>query len=222
MAVQEAAAAVGVMLKVSKQVSITAPSYTSQCLQLQQQGVRTVILTLDAASMGRLANSCRALVPPYRPAYVALPLGVGNEQQFFGAGPSLGGTYVPTTAFPWSSDATPAPAAFQRAKATFGFSGASGYAASLGWTAGALTTAVSGHLSATNPTTAQLLQGLHEVRGNRLGGLTGPLSFTAVVSGGHKIPYCWSGVTSNAANTGWGTPATQACAAGRLPSDPND
>jgi branched-chain amino acid transport system substrate-binding protein len=214
----------GTQVVMQKQVSITAPSYTSQCLEAQQKGAQVVTLTYDAATMGRLANSCAKLNPPFKPQFIAYPLGVGNEQQFFSAGPALGGTYVPLTTFGWMQNDTPATKYYQDSVKRFGFSGASGNAASIGWTAGALLVAATSKLP-DDPTTEDILNGLYSIKNNDLGGLSAPkLSFSKVSKGGPAgaVKYCYYVVRSNGGNTAWEKPSsTPTCTNLRVPSDAN-
>ena len=95
-----------------------------------------------------------------------------------------------------------------------------GDAAGLGWTSGALIVAASAKLG-DNPTPQQFLQGLYSLRGDTLGGLTAPLTFsTGEVK--HKVPYCLFAAISNSDNSGWGTPTSKpSCTNVRAPSDPN-
>lgn len=214
------AGVVGTQILLQKQVSITAPSYTSQCLEFQSKGVQSLALTIDAASIGRFASSCEGLRPPYIPQYIAYPLAVGNERQFFGGGKVLAGTYVPLTTFGWMQNDTPATKYYQDSIAKYGFSGATGNAASLGWTAGALLVAASGKIE-DNPTTQQILDGLYTIKDNNLGGLSAPkLTFTKGKN--PRVQYCYYVVRSNTTNTGWEKPTSKpTCTNTRSKRDPN-
>ncbi|HEX3784237.1 MAG TPA: ABC transporter substrate-binding protein [Pseudonocardiaceae bacterium] len=194
---------VGVDVVKTTQVSITSPSYTTQCLDFKNAGVEVLAMTFDAASQNRLVKSCDQV--GYKPNYTAYPLGVGNQVQFFG-NPSLGNTYVPLNTFPWMASDTPAEKYYLASVKKYNPGFITGDAASLGWTAGALLVAASTNLSA-NPTTAELLNNLYTFKGQSfttLGGLTpAPLSYSA--TGNPKIPYCLFSAVSNKANTDWGT-----------------
>jgi branched-chain amino acid transport system substrate-binding protein len=220
----ELAPKMGVQNLIQKQISITAPSYTSQCLEAQKKGIEFLALTFDAASQGRFANSCSGLNPPYKPVYAAYPLGVGNEDQFFNAGSNLGGTYVPLTTFGWMQNDTPATKYWRDSIKRYGFSGSNGNAASLGWTAGALLVAASAKLS-DDPTREELFEGLYSIKNSNLGGLSASrLSFNKVSAGGPAgtVPYCYFVVQSNPNNSAWLKPSTTSkCTALRAPSDPN-
>jgi branched-chain amino acid transport system substrate-binding protein len=218
-AFQELAPKFGAQSKVNTQVSITSPSYTSQCTKMRDAKVQVVALTVDAATQGRWANSCVNV--GYKPQYLAYPLGVGNEKQFLG-NPNLGNTYVPLNTFAWMASSTPAEKYWQSSVARFNPGFTSGDAAGLGWTSGALLVAASTKLTAT-PTTQQFLDALWTFKGSKsttLGGLTAPLTFAK--GGNPKVPYCLFAAISNSNNSGWQTPVSvPACTSARAPSDPN-
>ena len=122
------------------------------------------------------------------------------------------------------ANSTPATKYFQDSIKKFGFSGANGNAASLGWTAGALLVAATTGLP-DDPSTEDILEGLYKIKGNNLGGLSAPkLTFNKVDKGGPAgaVQYCYYNVRSNAANTAWETPTTTpTCTNDRSASDPN-
>lgn len=215
-AFRELAPKLGAQVVNSTRISITAPSYQSQCVQLQNDGAELVALTFDAAAQARFTNDCAKV--NYKPNYVAYPLGVGNEKQFLG-NRNLGNTYVPLNAFAWMANETPAEKFYQASVKRYNPGFTSGNAASLGWVAGALAVAGSAKLGDA-PTSAQFLEGLYSVKNNNLGGLAAPLTFNPGKA--PKIPYCLFGVKSNPDNTGWEKPTSKAtCVDLRAPSDPN-
>jgi branched-chain amino acid transport system substrate-binding protein len=214
-AYKELAPQFGAQVVTDVRVSITAPSYTSQCIEAQRSGAEVMALIVDAPTQVRYANSCDGA--NFNPQYLAYPLGVGNEKQFLGK-KSLANTYVPLNAFAWMANETPAEKFYQRSVAKYNPGFTSGNAASLGWVSGALAVAASSKLT-DKPTSQQLIDGLHEIKKNDLGGLTAPLSFFK--GGTPKIPYCLFGVTSNADNSGWQKPLSKAiCTSVTAPSDP--
>jgi branched-chain amino acid transport system substrate-binding protein len=185
------------------QVSITAPSYVQQCLEFKNAGVDGLSLSIDAASMVRLARSCQQV--GYTPKLTAYPLAVGNEGQFqAGNNKWLAGAYVPMNVFPWMGNTTPAEKYWQASVKKYNPGFTSGGAASLGWAAGALLVAASANLSPTNPTTQQFLDTLWQVQGQKfteLGGLSGPKWFAKDKF--PRVPYCLFGAAANANNNGW-------------------
>ncbi|MCU1692073.1 MAG: transporter substrate-binding protein, partial [Frankiales bacterium] len=212
----ELAPSQGTKMLQSTRISITAPSYQSQCTQLQKSGAEVVALTFDAAAQVRFANDCDKV--GYKPDYLSYPLGVGNEKQYLG-NPSLGDAIVPLNAFGWMANATPAEKYWQASVKKYNPGFTNGNAASLGWLAGALTVAASGKVT-DKPTAAQLFEGLYAIKGNNLGGMAAPLTFNK--GSNPKIPYCLFTVQANANNSAWKTPTSKAeCSTVRAPSDPN-
>ena len=218
-ALVELAPKLGVTMAKQAQASITSPSYVSQCLDFKNAKVDALVMSLDAASMARLGRSCTQV--GYYPKLMAYPLAVGNEKQFLGQ-KWLANTYVPMNVFPWPANATPAQKYFHQMMTKYNPGVASGGAASIGWTAGALLVAASANLSATNPTTQQFLDGLWQFNGQKfteLGGLSGPKTFARDEI--PRVPYCLFAAISNDDNTGWRTPAaTPTCSDVIAPSDP--
>jgi branched-chain amino acid transport system substrate-binding protein len=207
----------GLQVVTQQQISITAPSYTSQCLNASRAGAEMMSLTVDAPTQNRWVNSCAQ--SGYRPKYAAYPLGVGNEGQFLG-NPNLGNVYVPLNTFAWMANATPAEKYWQASIKRYNPGFTTGDAAGLGWTAGALAVAASAGLPSGDVKSSDFIDGLYKIKGNNLGGLTAPLTFTQGKT--PKIPYCLFAAISNNDDSGWKTPTSKAsCTDVRAPSDPN-
>ena len=219
-AFQELAPMMGATVKKTIQVSITAPSYVQQCLDLKNAGVEALGLSFDAASQHRLARSCTQV--GYFPDVMPYPLGVGNEKQFLQGNKWLGDAYVSMNHFPWFASNTPAERYWQASVKKFNPGFTSGGTAAMGWASGALLVAASAGLSAENPTTQQLLDTLWTFKGQKwttLGGLTPPLTF--VKDGNPRVPYCLYAAISNADNTGWAKAVSKpVCSDILAPSDP--
>jgi branched-chain amino acid transport system substrate-binding protein len=218
---RELAAQMGVEVVKQLQVSITAPSYVQECLQLKSAGTQVLALNIDAASMVRIARSCTQT--QFFPKTVAYPLGVGNEKQFLQGLKFLGGTYLPLNHFPWMGNSTPAEKYWQAMRTKYVPGADNGGAAALGWGAGALLVAASAGLSPTaEPTTQQLLDALYTFKGQKfteLGGLAGPRTF--IKDQIPRIPYCIYPLIGNDDNTGWKSWAdTATCTSTLAPSDP--
>ena len=219
-AMKELAPQMGAVFKKDIQVSITSPSYVQQCLDFKAAGVEALAMTFDAASQNRLARSCSQV--GYFPKVMPYPLGVGNEKQFLQGNKWLGDAYVTMNHFPWFGNNTPAEKYWQASIKKYNPGFTSGGAASLGWAAGALLVAASSELSATNPTTAELLKTLYSFKGQKfttLGGLTGPLTFREGST--PKVPYCLFAGIGNPENTGWSKAISKpTCTDVIAPSDP--
>ncbi len=217
----ELAPKVGVTAAASTQMSITNPSYVQQCLDFKSRNIEAVALSMDAASMGRIARSCNSV--GYHPKWIAHPLGLGNQNQFLGLD-LLNNTYVPLNVFPWMGNTTPAEKYWQQMRARYIPGQSLGGASSSAWTAGALLVAASAGLSADNPTKEQLFETLWTFKGQpstTLGGLTAPLTFNQ--NGNPRIPYCLFGAISNDKNDGWKPALSKAvCTDIVAPSDPQN
>jgi branched-chain amino acid transport system substrate-binding protein len=219
-AFRELAPMMGATVKKTTQVSITAPSYVQQCLDMKNAGVEALGLTFDAASQHRVARSCTQV--GFFPKIMPYPLGVGNEKQFLQGNKWLGDAYVSMNHFPWFMDDTPALKYWHASIKKFNPGFTNGGAAVMGWSSGALLVAASAGLSAENPTTQQLLETLWTFKGQKwttLGGLTPPLTFRE--NGNPSVPYClWTGI-SNPENTGWASGTSKpSCTNLLAPSDP--
>jgi branched-chain amino acid transport system substrate-binding protein len=221
-AFKELAPQMGATVKKTIQVSITAPSYVQQCLEMKNSGVEALGLTFDAASQHRLARSCEQV--NYFPKIMVYPLGVGNEKQWLQGNKWLGNAYVPMNHFPWFASDTPALRYWQASIKKFNPGFTSGGTAAMGWASGALLVAAAAGLTAENPTTQQLLEGLWTFKGQQwttLGGLTPPLTY--VKDGNPRIPYCLFSAISNPTNTGWASSVSKSvCTKTLAPSDPQN
>jgi branched-chain amino acid transport system substrate-binding protein len=135
-------------------VSSTAPSYTAQCLQLQQDKVDYVQLNLATAAAVRFIQSCQA--QNYNPTWGSSEQAIGSA---FASIPNLT-VYGPAFSFPSVADATPVDtfrAAMQK------------YAA-----------IKAPHLTAAAPiTAADVMTGLYSFKAENLGGeLANGVTFT--------------------------------------------
>jgi branched-chain amino acid transport system substrate-binding protein len=162
----------GATLAYQSSATLTAPSYTAQCVGAQQAGADFMYFESDGASLIRMADNCAS--QGYHPAYAdtglaATPTLLGDS--------NLNGTYFPSPVFPFTVGNTPATAAYQQAQKTYDPSLSSDGATALEWTAGELAVAASKDLGAA-PTSAQFLQGLYSIQNNNLGGIAPPLTFT--------------------------------------------
>ncbi len=219
-ALRELAPKFGLTVSKQIQVSITAPSYVQECLQLKNAGAEVVGMNLDGASQIRIARSCTQV--QYFPKVLSYPLSVGNEKQFLQGLKWMGDAYIPLNHFPWMATDNAAERYWQASRTKYSPGSENGSAASLGWAAGALLVAASAGLSGTNPTSAQFLDALYSFRGQKfteLGGLASPRTFER--NGIHKLPYCIWKLISNDANTGWKSWSPKAeCTDVLAPSDP--
>ena len=169
-------------------VSLAQPDYTAECLAAQRAGAEIVVLVLDDTSIGRFANSCGR--QRYNPifAWPLAPAATRHKDD-----PNLNGGVVLLNFFPWTKGDTPATAEFQGAmKKHFSGTVEPGHAG--GWASGKMFEKAA--LATATPTLASgILEGLYSFRGETLGGLTMPLTFTR----GKPAPRveCWGQLIIN-------------------------
>jgi branched-chain amino acid transport system substrate-binding protein len=152
--------------------SFTQPDYTAECLAAQNAKADIFFMLMDQNSVGRVATACARQA--YRPIYAIAGPSVEERQK---DNPNLDGMLGSSNTFPYFQGNTPATAEFQAAMKTYGQALQPGPSLSLGWTAGKLLQKA----AATAPeplTTASLLTGLWSMKGETLGGITAPRTFT--------------------------------------------
>jgi branched-chain amino acid transport system substrate-binding protein len=154
------------------QVSLVAPSYTSQCIRLKQKGVSGVVLLMDSAGASRFAENCAT--QGYTPKYSILSLDATSDLP---KAAILDGAIVPGATFPPTAQGVPAIADFRAGMLQYapgiGYSGL----ASASWAAAQVMLKASKFLDKVNPQRSQLFEGLWTVKNDTFGGLTVPLTF---------------------------------------------
>jgi branched-chain amino acid transport system substrate-binding protein len=156
--------------------SLVQPDFTAECLAAQRQGVELLEVGLDSNSVGRLANSCAR--QGFHPIF-GYPAGIARDPQQ--GDPNLEGARSTLPTFSWIQNDSPASREYQDAMQRFGkglgppTAGHSG-----GWTAAKVfEQGVRNGGTAGPVTVASVLAGLYMFKNETLGGLTGPLTFTA-------------------------------------------
>lgn len=169
---QVAKSEVGKYVSQSYQVSLVAPSYTSQCLRMKADGIDLIYLMMDTAGAARVARDCAT--QGFTPKTMLLGVDATNELPGI---PALADALLPAgTVSPQAHD-VPAIEQFRQIMATYAPSaGESGFGA-LAWAAGELFGVAAKDLSP-NPTSAELYEALWKIKDNTLGGLSVPLTFT--------------------------------------------
>jgi branched-chain amino acid transport system substrate-binding protein len=156
-------------------ISLTQPSYTSQCQSAQAAGAQVVYIAAEGPSIQRIARSCASL--GYKPHFITDSLAINTSQE---GDSNLNGMTVTSTAFPYMDSSTPATKGYQDAIKRYdpGLPGA-GFAAA-GWTSGMLLRKAlsTQKLDPAKPiTTAQVYDGLYALKAETLGGLVPPLTY---------------------------------------------
>jgi branched-chain amino acid transport system substrate-binding protein len=173
------AASVGAKVVYTGSMSLTAPSFTSNCINAKAAGVQGLWIFADSATASRIARDCAAQGFHPKIAVVALSF-LGSAA----SDPNLDGTVIPSEEFPATVDNTPATMAFHQAFAQYDPSLTLDGISAGAWVAGQLAVAGSKYLG-DNPTGAQFIKGLRSIKNDTLGGLTVPLNFTS----GHASGY---------------------------------
>jgi branched-chain amino acid transport system substrate-binding protein len=154
------------------QVSLVAPSYTSQCLRLKSAGVDTLYLLMDGAGAARAAQDCAR--QGYKPQIMLLSLDATAELPGVAA---LSTALVPGATFaPAPGQGVPAIDQYFKILATYAPSLGHAGMTSLGWAAGELF-GLAGRNLPDKPAPADLFSALWQLKNETLGGLTVPMTF---------------------------------------------
>jgi branched-chain amino acid transport system substrate-binding protein len=162
---------VGKYVVANEQVSLVAPSYTSQCLRMQAAKVEVLYLLMETAGTERFVQDCAT--QGYRPKYVALALSATAD---YPKADILQGTYIPGATVPPSETELPIVAEFLAALAKYSPGVEASGNNSLGWADGLILGLAGAHLS-DNPTVAELRDNLWKVKSDTLGGFMAPVTY---------------------------------------------
>ena len=167
----------GVGLDYTSKVAATQPDFTATCQGIKQSGASSYALGLNSGTILLMVAQCA------QQGVTAKPVGSWVTTSVFAATAGLDGMESADPVFPFFDDSTPATRQFQAALRK--------YAPSIGTSAEPLTPEVanawvSGELfqaavtaSGSQPvTSASVKKGLYALKGETLGGLSAPLTFT--------------------------------------------
>jgi branched-chain amino acid transport system substrate-binding protein len=158
-------------------ISFTSPNYTAECFAAKDDNVEALFAEADATTVQKIAQQCAT--QGYRPIYlldgVQASLSMDQVQ-------ALNGARTIVTTFPWFEDDTPATQAFQQAiqqnAPSLLKSTQFGPATALSWaSAQAIARAAQLGNVGDNPTSAEILAGLHKFKNETLGGLIAPVTW---------------------------------------------
>lgn len=167
-------------------VSLTQPSYLSQCSTAKAKGVQFILAHLDGASFIRAKRDCNQIgydplicnvAGAITPQLLTTEGTKGPDEVCFGV-----------SSFPWWASETPMQKAFQDAIAKYAPGTPTAYGSSGVWAAGEILRSSSKFLSA-KPTSAELLKGLYSVKEETFGGLTYPLTYAPNPSVQKPLPF---------------------------------
>jgi branched-chain amino acid transport system substrate-binding protein len=168
----------GVSVSYSGAIPNAAPNYTAPCLAAQQSGANGLFVASGPPQTLAVAQSCTA--QGYKPVYIAAESSLANSLL---SNPAIDGAVGEITNLPASDTSNPEIKAMDQALNTFkpGLLTSAEFnpGSSMVWAAGQLfeAAAQAAHLG-DNPTPAQVLDGLYDLKSETLGGLTAPLTFT--------------------------------------------
>lgn len=157
----------------SDAVSLTSPSFTSQCIAAKNAGAQAMLLALDSGSVGRVAQNCAA--QGYHPLFESYSVAVNESLDGNSALYGLQAA-IPTQA--WKSSSTPAMAAFHQAIQQYDPSLVIGTGDVLVWASGMLLIqAADAGFGSGPPTTQQLIAGAQTLSNDDLWGATIPMGW---------------------------------------------
>src|SRR5207248_1306764 len=165
------AASVGATIVYSAQVSLAQPDYTAECLQAQRSGAEALMLGVESTALTRFARSCKqqGFTPPLVTASLSMIASTAKD-------PNLDRIVAPVATFPFAADDLPAVKEYKAAIARYAPGLEEGGTTSAAWVAGALLREASKALP-DQPTSADFLKGLWQIKNDNLGGLAAPLTF---------------------------------------------
>jgi branched-chain amino acid transport system substrate-binding protein len=201
----------GLSVSYSSKVSASSPDYTAVCQGLIKSGVQSYTLGLGAATLKQVASQC--LQQGLKSKLILSDV----ADSTFASDPQFNGLEVVDDIFPFFDESTPATKAFHAALKK--------YAPSLGTAADPLNSQAaaawaSGELFETavqqggsGPvTSATVKKGLYSLKGDTLGGLTAPLTFTSGKSSVYNCSWLYD-IKNGAFTAPNGTKATCASTA---------
>jgi branched-chain amino acid transport system substrate-binding protein len=162
----------GVSMVYSAPISLTQPSFTAQCLDAQSAGAQVLAVAADPASLQRVGDNCAA-----QGVHIQLEEPAVSTTNSQPSDPNLAGMLAPLEDFLWFQNNTPATQLFQQTYKTLLPSLPVTENAAEVWTAVQLLQIGSSKLSASNPTAAQLMDGLDSLGTTTINGLS-PSSLT--------------------------------------------
>jgi branched-chain amino acid transport system substrate-binding protein len=160
-------------------VSLTQPDFTSECQQMKSAGVNIIFFGLDGSASIRAARSCASLnyFPTIATGAIAVSAAAAQD-----AGLRKDNTYLGSGVVPYTTEDSGAIKAFHVAMAHYAGSNTEDQQALLGWASGKLFEAAmakeAAKARAGTVTTAMVLDGLWQLKDEKLGGLSPGASFS--------------------------------------------
>lgn len=161
----------GLELVYRARASLVQPDFTSHCQAAKTAGAEMLIIGLDGNSVARIAKSCQAV--NYKPV-LSLPMSAGDNEML--KNPQLDGLVVAMPLVPFIVTDNPGIAEYRQVLGKFAPGLPISAATISGWSAAKLFQEVTTKKS--NLSSQDILEGAWSIKGNDLGGLTYPLTFT--------------------------------------------
>jgi ABC-type branched-subunit amino acid transport system substrate-binding protein len=174
----------GMTLVYRGQVTITQPNYTSSCLQAKNAGAQIVFLGYDGNSDQRTARSCASV--GFHPKFITPAVGLTPAQA---SAPELAGLQADMPVIPWFEAGNSAIGDFLGALSKFAPGVEPSAVGVEAWVAAEVFGFAASHVS-DKPTSADILQGIFNVKKNDFGGLTQALTYTEGAAN-QKQRLCW-------------------------------
>lgn len=174
----KAAQRAGLKLGAVQAASLTQPDYAAECQAMKQSGVTVLFFALDGSGSVRAARSCLSI--GFKPALASSAIAISAQA---GADQSLRslGVYLGTNNVPFMSD-SPSAGVYRDAMKRFAPSAALEQQALFGWASGKLFEAalakVADKARAGDVTTEMVLEGLWQLKNEKMGGLGPGVTFT--------------------------------------------
>jgi branched-chain amino acid transport system substrate-binding protein len=167
---EQNASQLGGQVVYDEQVSLAQPDYTSECLSAKNAGVNNFEVILEPNSMVRFVNDCA--IQGYHP-YISTA-GLVFDSTLLGT-PNTNGMVAGASVFPFSVEA-PATAVFNQAFQQITGSAPNDEFEAMAWVSGLILQAAGKDLPA-NPTPADVINGLDQIKNDTFGGLTVPITY---------------------------------------------
>lgn len=168
----------GLTLGPSKAVSLTQPDFSAECKLMKDQAVDIMWIAVEGSSAARIARACTTL--NYHPLIATAGI-VMNQQAINDKNLRALGVYLGTAVAPFLSTELPGIAEMQTAMKKFAPNAPFDQGVVLGWSAGKLFEAalakVADKARAGDVTTQMVLDGLWQIKNEKLNGLSVGVTF---------------------------------------------
>lgn len=160
-------------------VSLTQPDFTSECQTMKSAGVNVLFFGLDGSGSIRAARSCASLnyFPTFATGAIAVSAAASAD-----AGLRRNMTFLGSGVVPYMTTDTPGIKAFHEATKRYAPTSPEDQQTLLGWAAGKLLEAAMEKVSAKarvgNITTEMILEGLWQLKNEKLAGISPGATFT--------------------------------------------